>query len=83
LYPALVENGKGRKKWNKPVAEVIALGKMYGKDLQKKAEVITPVQAAKLGIDTTVLAEYTVVPNTGLKLVPDNENKVKRLFTND
>ena len=76
----IVEQGMGRERWAKPVAEVIALGKVYGKDLKKPDEVITPTQARKKGMDAEMVKSYTEKPKTGMILVEDNGDKAKRLF---
>lgn len=76
----LLEMGRGRKAWNKPVAEVIQLGKMLGVNLKKPDDVKTPTQAEKLGIDPDVIRAYSDKPRTGLKLVPDNGNKARQAF---
>lgn len=76
----MVEQGVGREKWNKPVAEVIAMGNIFEKNLKKPDEAITPKQAVKLGIDAAVIKEYSITPNTGLKIVPDNGNKARSTF---
>ena len=75
------EMGTGRQKWDKPVAEVFALGDLMEVELRKDPEPITPKAAIKAGIDATVINGYSVVPKTGLKLVPDDGSKAKRLFT--
>lgn len=76
----LTEQGTGRERWAKPVAEVIALGTVYGKDLKKPDEVITPNQARKKGMDADVVKSYSEKPKTGMILVEDNGDKAKRLF---
>jgi len=75
-----VEQGMGRERWAKPVAEVIALGSLYGKDLKKPDDVITPNQARKKGMDADVIKSYSEKPKTGMILVEDNGDKAKRLF---
>lgn len=77
------EVGKGRLAWNKPIAEVIALGDMLGKDLRKPQDAITPTQAIKAGIDKTVIDQYSSKPTRGLKVVPDTNrnNKAKQVFS--
>lgn len=75
-----VEEGVGRECWAKPVEEVIALGDMLGHDL-RKGGVITPNQARKLGIDADVIMAYSKKPKTGFKVVPDNGNKAKQIFS--
>lgn len=74
------EDSYGREKWNKPFEEIIAMGDMLGKDLRKK-EAITPKQAIKLGVDETVIKAYSTQPRTGVKIVPDNGNKAKQVFS--
>lgn len=74
-----VEEGVGRERWAKPVEEVIALGDMLGHDL-RDPKAITPNAARKLGIDEAVIMAYSEKPRTGLKVVPDNGNKAKRIF---
>jgi hypothetical protein len=76
----LLEQGQGRQKWSVPIDEVVAMGAIEGVVLSKDA-VITPKQAIKLGIDAGVISQYSITPNTGLKLVPDNGNKARRLFS--
>jgi hypothetical protein len=56
------------------------MGDMLGKDLRKK-EAITPKQAIKLGVDETVIKAYSTQPRTGVKIVPDNGNKAKQVFS--
>lgn len=75
-----VEEGVGHERWSKPVEDVIALGDMLGHDL-RKGDVITPNQARKLGIDDAVIMAYSERPKTGLKVVPDNGNKAKQIFS--
>ena len=72
--------GKGREKWDKPPSEIIMLGEMLGHDLRKTDALITPKQAVKLGIDEAVISSYSVTPSTGIKVVPDNDNKAKQVF---
>lgn len=74
-----VEEGLGRERW-KSVEEVIALGDMLGHDL-RKGGAVTPNQARKLGIDAAVIMAYSETPRTGLKVVPDNGNKAKSIFS--
>jgi len=74
------EDTYGRDKWVKPFDEVVAMGDMLGKDLRKK-EAITPKQAIKLGVDEAVIKAYSSQPRTGVKIVPDNGNKAKQVFS--
>lgn len=76
------EEGYGRDKWKVPETEVIALGDMLGIKLRKDA-VVTPKQAKALGIDESVITAYSERPRTGLKVVPDNGNKAKQVFSHE
>jgi hypothetical protein len=78
-----VEQGFGRERWSKPIAEVIALGDLMNIDVRKTPEAVTPKQARKLGIDDAVIMAYSETPRTGLKLVPDNGSKAKQVFNHD
>ena len=73
------QQSSGRARWAKPVEEVLALGQMFGVDLAKPAEPITPKQAAAL-IDESVINAYSEKPKGAMKLVPLNETSVKKVF---
>jgi len=71
-----VLQGYGRRAWNVAEEEVIALGLAFEKDLSKRS-VITPSQAIKLGIDESVIKEYSHTPLGKLSLAPqENPNKL-------
>jgi hypothetical protein len=72
----------GRERWTLPAGDVLRLGEMFGVDLAKAAEPVTPNQARKLGIDEHVIKPYCEIPRTGVKIVPDDSNKAKQVFTN-
>jgi hypothetical protein len=72
---------KGRTIWNRPAAEIIELGKIFGIDLKKPDSVITPKQAANKGIDGGVINAYSNTPSKGLKLDKDDDTKAKQVFT--
>lgn len=76
----MVEESVGRERWAKPIEEVVALGDMLGHDLRKR-DAITPNQARKLGIDDAVIMAYSEKPRTGTKVVADNGNKAKQVFS--
>ncbi len=76
----VIKQGYGREKWDKPIAEVVAMGEMFEKDLKKPIEAITPVQARKLGIDDSIIKAYSVKPLSGLKVTFDDGSKTKQLF---
>lgn len=66
-----------RKKWNRPDNEIINMGKMMGIDLSKS---VTPAEAKKLGIDTSVIQAYSESVVTGSKLTPSDKSKVAKAF---
>jgi len=51
--------GGGRYKWTRPTAEAVALGQLYGVDIMKPPEPITPAQARDKGIPADVLKQYS------------------------
>lgn len=73
----------GREKWVKDDAEVIMLGQLLGKDLAKPQQAITPNQARQLGVDPSLIKQYSTTVQSGFKLVPDNGQKAKEAFNND
>lgn len=77
----------GRLSWKEAAVDVIAMGDALGVDLRKPAEPITPTQAKALAkkvdgcaIDESVIMAYSEKRKTGVKLVPDNGDKVRRIF---
>jgi hypothetical protein len=73
------EAGKGRQQWNAEPAHIITIGNMLGKDLSKPG-IITPQQAAKLGIDGSVISAYSQLIPGSVKLVPENNSDARRVF---
>lgn len=69
LMPAVcVERGKGREVWKCPQKQAIAIGTIYGKELAKSPQAITPKQARKLGIPEEAIRNLTHTPETGLTI---------------
>lgn len=65
----------GRKKWNKPLAEIVLMGKMfYGIDLGIQSSV-TPAQAIKKGIPEDIINKYSEVPENGFDLIVSKGSK--------
>ena len=79
-----MEAGRGKLAWSKPVEEVLALGDMFGVELAKDGA-ITPTQAAakfkKIGIDTSVITEYSSHQSGALKLVQTDESVLRSVFS--
>jgi len=76
-----MERGQSRLAWNKPAAEVLALGQLLGVDLQKPVEPITPTQAKDKGLDAAILAAYADRPAGALKLVKQDDASARRIFS--
>jgi len=76
----VLEQTYGRRKWTAPVEEVISMGVLLEKDIQKPIEAITPTQAIALGIDDTVIEEYSTKPRGKMKLAYMDSNHTKRIF---
>ena len=79
----MVEQGYGIEKWNKPIEEIINLGKLLNTDFSKPSAVITPKQARKKGVDDSLISAFSETPRTGIKIVLDNCNKAKQVFNHD
>lgn len=65
--------------WNRPDAEILALGQVLGVNLAKPAEAITPTQANKL-LDPAVLGLYSHRPRGSLKLEPVDVAGLRKVF---
>ena len=74
------QHASGRERWKTPAAEVFALGDMFGVNLRKAPEAITPAQARKAGVDETVVAAYAETPKGALRLERVNDDAAKLAF---
>jgi len=74
------EPGMGRSTWNIPAPQVIAIGSLSGINLQKPAEVVTPTQAKKLGVDERIVAQFSFTPKTATRLIPETQTDAARIF---
>lgn len=74
--------GYGRERWCKGVKtdEIIMMGDLMGVDLRKPAELETPAQCRKLGVDDAVIKAYSETPKTSVKLVKDDGRKARQVF---
>jgi len=75
-----MEQGYGRERWKAPPEEVFALGDMYGVELRKPREPLTPGQARKAGLPPELVATYAEKPRGALKLVEDAGKKARWIF---
>lgn len=74
------QHATGRERWKTPIPEVIALGTIFGVDLRKPQDAITPAQARKAGVDETVVAAYAETPKGALRLERVDDNAAKLAF---
>lgn len=75
-----LESSPGRRHWTVPADQIAAMGLMMGKDLNVP-KVVTPNQAAKLGIDASVIAMYSSSHAGAVKLVAENPADARRVFS--
>lgn len=75
-----LEQGYGREKWTVPPEEVFAYGDAMDLDLRKAPDAITPAQARKKGLDSSVTDLLAKKPAGEIKLVPVSEHKAARAF---
>lgn len=75
-----MEAAQGREVWSTDAAEVAALGDILGFELRKPS-VVTPKQAVKIGVDASVIMAYTSKTKGAMKVVPDNLNHAKKVFS--
>jgi hypothetical protein len=76
-----LEASKGRAQWTLPTEQLIAVGKLLGKDLAKPS-VVTPAQAKKLGVDDAVILAYSENTLGTQKLVKRNNVTLRNVFGN-
>lgn len=74
------EYSQGREKWSIPHAEVLALGSLYGVDLNKPGN-LTPAQARKAGVDAEIVKAMSETPRGALTLVPVTANDIAKRFS--
>lgn len=77
-----IEPGRVVQKWSDDISidDVLMMGMNNGHNLAKPMELITPNKAKSLGIDTSVIKQYTKEVNQTSKLKPVSANKIKRAF---
>lgn len=75
-----LEQGYGREKWTVPPEEVFAYGDAMDLDLRKAPEAITPAQARKKGLDSSVTDLLAKKPAGEIKLVPVSEHRAAKVF---
>jgi len=68
----LIEHTSGREQFTVPVADVLALGGLFGVQLAKPVETVTPAQARKAGVPADVVAKIVNRRPGSARLVPIN-----------
>lgn len=74
------EQGNGRDCWTKPIEEIKLLGEMFGTNLTKPVELITPKQAIKQGLSNDIIKDYYITPKSAVKLVLIDNKKTREIF---
>jgi hypothetical protein len=75
-----IEHSQGREFWNKPEAEILAIGEMFGVRLDKGVALITPNAARKLGVDPSVVELYASRNTGAAKLVQIDTTDARKAF---
>lgn len=75
-----IEHGKGRKRWNKPVEQVVVMAKLMNVDVAKSLEAITPAQAIKAGLPADLVDMFSETPTGAAKIVADDGTLARRVF---
>lgn len=75
-----LEPSNGRERWKALPDEVIETAELFGIDVQKKKELITPTQARKLKLPEAVVNRLTQYYPGALKLTAIDENIPRKIF---
>lgn len=70
----------GRPEWTVPHATVIRLAKLSGLDVSKPPAALTPSQAIKAGLSTTLVDTLSRRKDTGVKLTKVDLNQIRKAF---
>lgn len=76
----MLSSSTPREVWKAKPEEVVALGKMLGKNLAAPMQPISVSAARKLGIDETVISEYALRPKGAIKLAPMDFATTRKVF---
>lgn len=74
-----VKHASGRQRWTLPDADVVAVGQLLGLDLAKQT-VVTPAQAAKVGMPAEMIEQYTQRAAGAASLEPIDLRHVAAIF---
>lgn len=71
-----LESTQPREQWDIDISEIIALGELFGCDVLKPQEVLTPRQVSKLGVPKEIINSYSKRPKGSVKLITDDAKRV-------
>lgn len=74
------EQGLGNLSWDKPPAEVFALGDMMGVELRAEQKPLTPTQGKNAGLSGELVNQYSTRKPTSMKLVETDKTAAARVF---
>lgn len=75
-----LDSKPGPLKWTAPAAQVIQLGQLYGLDLAKPPEPITPTQARKAGLPDAIIDGAAKREQAAARLAESDPMEMRRLF---
>jgi len=75
-----MQSAPGRLTWNKSVPEVLALGSIYGIDVARPPEPLTPKQAIDAGLPESLVSMYASRPTGAAKLTYDDGSQARLTF---
>lgn len=76
-----VQQSYGREKWKGSTDEIKALGELYGVNLLKPNDLVTPKQAIKAGLSAELVRLHSETLPGALKLVEEKLDDIKKLLT--
>lgn len=72
---------KKRETWREGMhGEVIIMGRLLGKELAEPVKAISPSKARQLGIDESVIKQYSHIPSGEQKLVRMSTTETRKIF---
>jgi len=82
-----LEPRMGQRKWVGGDDTVLSLGDLFGLSVAAPTKPVSPAQADRLmkskGFDESVIKEYYETPRIGTKLVSDDINRARQLFSQE
>jgi uncharacterized protein DUF2800 len=76
-----LDQGRPRERWTKPPETIAKLGDLFGINLRKIPEVVTPQQAIKAGLPEDITKTNSERPTGEFKVIPINMQKIKKVFS--